>query len=56
MVQPFWRLLDTNRQTNRQTPRQTDKQSMYIDARKNIMKSANFLFFFYTAQRGDAHK
>ena len=26
-VQPFWRLLDTNRQTNRQT----DKPNLYID-------------------------
>ena len=34
-VQPFWRLLDTNKQTNkqtnRQTDRQTDKPNLYID-------------------------
>ena len=30
-VQPFRRLLDTNKQTNRQTDRQTDKPNLYID-------------------------
>ena len=30
-VQPFWRLLDTNKQTNTQTDRQTDKPNLYID-------------------------
>ena len=30
-VQPFWRLLDTNRQTNKQTDKQTDKPNLYID-------------------------
>ena len=31
-VQPFWRLLDTNRQTNRQT----DKPNLYIDSENNV--------------------
>ena len=30
-VQPFWRLLDTNRQTDRQTNKQTDKPNLYIE-------------------------
>ena len=29
-VQPFWRLLDTNRQTDKQTNRQTDRQAKFI--------------------------
>ena len=30
-VQPFWRLLDTNKQTDRQTDKQTDKPNLYIE-------------------------
>ena len=33
-VQPFWRLLETNKQTNKQTPKQTDKPNLYIDKLK----------------------
>jgi len=33
LVQPFWLLLDANRQTPRQTDRQTDKQSRYTNSR-----------------------
>ena len=29
--QPFWRLLDTNKQTNKHTDKQTDKPNLYID-------------------------
>ena len=29
-VQPFWRLLDTNKQTDTQTPKQTDRQAKFI--------------------------
>jgi len=31
-AQPFWRLLDTNKQTDKQTNKQTDKPNLYIEA------------------------
>ena len=43
-------------QTNKQTDRHPDKPNLYIDARKNIMKSAFFFIFFYTVQGEDAHR
>ena len=41
-VQPFWRLLDTNKQTNKQSNKQTDKSNLYID------ESSYFLILHYS--------
>ena len=43
-VQPFWRLLDTNRQTDRQTPKQTDKPNLYIDG---LYKYIYIIYIFF---------
>jgi len=63
-VQPFWRLLDTNKQTDVQTPKQTDKPNLYIDLIihsliywfiiiNNIYCcSSSFLIFWKTKFRG----
>ena len=42
-VQPFWRLLDTNRQTDRQT----DKPNLYIDRYRNFIKFKEFVIIYY---------
>ena len=54
-VQPFWRLLDKNKQTNRQTDKQIDKPNLYIDRyigrRWLLLVIRNYLaaiYVFYT--------
>ena len=49
-VQPFWRLLDTNKQTDKQKNKQTDKPNLYIDSPfvlKLINTMRNFFPKFY---------
>jgi len=43
--QPFWRLLDTNKQTDTQTDKQTDKPNLYID--NNIYMLSTIFFGVY---------